>query len=350
MKIENFDKFQERMIAFWEHGETDRALASIMVQPKEFRPLYSGHRQYYDADAIDALMRHEVENTLYFGDAFPAYLPYFGTSGVAELVGCTAEYTHRTVWFEPCLDEPDASKIEYCHPEIFRRQKELTARLCELANDDYFVTVGDNCSIMDGLASIRGSEELLLDMITDPEFVTEAVEKLLPIYKETQEELFQTVEKNNHGCIHSWMQLWAPRRMAQLQCDMSVMISKEHFDRFVMPELEETTAFLDNAIYHLDGQEQIRHLDSLLSLKHLHAIQWQPVAGQPKVSEFIPYLQKIQQAGKGLMLRVETWEIPKILDQLSCRGLMLKVEKKLHSADEAQELIRYIETHSVDRG
>ena len=191
---------------------------------------------------------------------------------------------------------------------------------------------------------------LLVDMMTDPEFVTEAVERLLPIYKETQDIMFDTVKENNQGCVHSWMQLWAPKRMAQLQCDMSVMISKEHFDQFVMPELEETTAFLDYSIYHLDGQEQIRHLDSLLSLPHLNAIQWQPVAGQPKTSEFIPVLQRIQKAGKSLMLRVEREEIPVLLDNLSCRGLQLKVEKKLHSVEEAKELLKYIETHSVDRG
>ncbi len=349
MNIEKIEGFRERMLAFWHREETDRALTSIMVQPQKYQNPYHG-QQYYNAEAADCNMRHEIKNTLYLGDAMPALLPYFGTAGIAEYVGCPANYTPRTVWFEPCLDEPDASKIEYCCPEIFSRQNDTIARLCELAGDDYFVTVSDNCGIMDALAGIRGSEGLLLDMLTDPEFVEEAVQRLLPIYKQTQEIMFNTVQKNNHGSVHSWMQLWAPSRMAQLQCDMCVMISKEHFDRFVMPELEETTAFLDYSIYHLDGPEQIRHLDSLLSLKKLNAIQWQHVPGKSRVSEFIPYLQQIQKAGKGLMLRVQTDEIPVLLDNLSCRGLQLKVDKKLDSVEQAKELLQYIETHSVDRG
>jgi len=348
MNAEKVAGFKERMLAYWTREETDRALISVMSQTPYKTP-YAGH-QYYNAEGSHQKMLAEIEHTRYFGEAMAAFLPYFGTAGIAEYAGCSANYTDRTVWFEPFLEEPDAAQIEYRHPEIFQKQLDTVHRLCELAGEDYFVGVSDNCSIMDALVGIRGGEELLIDMLTDPEFVTEAVERLLPIYKETQEALFKAVEKNNHGCIHSWMHLWAPRRMAQLQCDMSVMISKEHFDRFVMPELEETTAFLDYSIYHLDGQEQIRHLDSLLSLKHLNAIQWQPVAGQPRVSDFIPYLEQIQKAGKGLMLRVQPDEIPKLLDNLSCRGLLLKVEQKLPSAEEAQEIVRYVESHSVDRG
>jgi len=90
------------------------------------------------------------------------------------------------------------------------------------------------------------------------------------------------------GSVLAWMHLWAPKRLAQMQCDLSVMISPEMFNCFAMPELEELCDFLDYPVYHFDGQEQIRHLDSLLSLKKLRAIQWTPVAGQLPTSNFIP--------------------------------------------------------------
>ena len=67
----------------------------------------------------------------------------------------------------------------------------------------------------------------MMDMFTDPEFVEEGVQKLLPIYNQTEEELFRLVEQNNGGYVLSWMDLWAPKRMAQMQCDLSVMISPE---------------------------------------------------------------------------------------------------------------------------
>ncbi len=210
------------------------------------------------------------------------------------------------------------------------------------------VSVSDNGGIVDALAGIRGSEELLLDMLSEPEFVEEAVRRLLPIYKQTEEELFDLVAPNNQGSVLLW-QLWAPKRLAQMQCDLSVMISNEMYNRFVMPELEELTAWLDYPLYHFDGMEQIRHLDSLLSLKKLRAIQWSMVEGQPRAVEFIPVLQKIQKAGKCLVMKVPPQDVEKLLDNLSCRGLQLIIVG-MKSAEEARDLMRLVERHSRDRG
>ena len=101
--------------------------------------------------------------------------------------------------------------------------------------------------------------------------------------------------------------------------------------------------------YHLDGQEQIRHLDSLLSLKNLRATQWTPVAGQPFTSDFIPVLQRIQNAGKNLVLVPKPWEVEKLLDNLSSRGLHLMLGE-YPSQEAALEMIDLIEKHSKDRG
>ena len=210
------------------------------------------------------------------------------------------------------------------------------------------MSVSDNAGIMDALAAIRGSEELLMDMLTDPEFVEEALQRLLPIYKETEEELFELVEENNQGSVLAWMHMWAPKRLAQLQCDLSVMISNEMFNRFVMPELEELSSWLDYPLYHFDGIEQIRHLDSLLSIDKLRAIQWVAVEGQPSPLEFIPVLQKIQKAGKGLVVQAKPHEVEKLLDHLSCRSLHLTISG-VKSVDEGKDLMKLIEKHSKDR-
>ncbi len=188
----------------------------------------------------------------------------------------------------------------------------------------------------------------MMDMLTDPEFVEDAVQRLLPIYKQTQEELFSLVQGNNDGSVLAWMQLWAPRRMAQMQCDLSVMISPEMFNRFAMPELEELCSFLDYPVYHFDGMEQIRHLDSLLSLKKLRAIQWTHVAGQPSPLEFIPVLQKIQQAGKNLIIFPHASEVVPLLDQLSSTGLHLSIGG-IHTEDEARDMMHLIHQHSRER-
>ena len=126
------------------------------------------------------------------------------------------------------------------------------------------------------------------------------------------------------------------------------MISPDMFNRFVMPELEELSSWLDYPLYHFDGMEQIRHLDSILSIEKLRAIQWVAVAGQPSPVEFIPVLQKIQKAGKGLVIQTRPNEVEALLDNLDCSCLHLTISG-VRTVEEGDELMKFIEKHSRAR-
>ena len=105
-----------------------------------------------------------------------------------------------------------------------------------------------------------------------------------------------------------------------------------------LPELKEMTEFLDYSVYHLDGQEQIRHLDQILSLPDLNMIQWTPVVGQPPVTEFIPVLRRIQDAGKGLVLFAGANEIERLTRELAPEGVILNVNGGIATEADARDL------------
>lgn len=211
--------------------------------------------------------------------------------------------------------------------------------VAQRSRGEFMTGMNDNCGVIDALAEIRGADNLLMDFITEPDFVHEALAAITKVWKETQTACFEAIQENNlGGSSHGWMNTWHPGTHAQIQCDFSVMISPAHFEEFALPELEETSAFLDGCTYHLDGQEQIRHLDMILSVNTIQNIQWTPVAGQPLTSEFIPVLQKIQKAGKGLVLFPQTHEIPLLLKELSHKGLQI-VSHNVQTVDEAQQLL-----------
>ena len=346
----DWEKLQSRMLAYWNREPMDRCCASFEVRNPGYVD-FSG-KFYFETEKATEMFRRRFENTTYFADAFPFLFPYFGTAGIAEYTGCKPHYVPETVWFDHWMadmEEPDAELIRYCHPEAFAAQKQAIADLIARSRDEYVVSVSDNAGVMAALAEVRGTENLMMDMLVNPEFVEDGLKKLLPIYKQTQSELFELVKQNNRGCVHAWMQLWAPASVAQMQCDLSVMLSPDMYEQFILPELNDVCDFLDYSVYHFDGQEQIRHLDHLLSVKKLNAIQWTPVAGQPRTSEFIPVLQKIQKAGKNLVLTPAADEVETLLDNLSSRGLQLVI-RGVNTIDEANDLMRLINTHSKDRG
>ena len=106
----------------------------------------------------------------------------------------------------------------------------------------------------------------------------------------------------------------------------------------MLPELEETSSAFEHCTYHLDGIEQIRHLDLILSVKGIDNIQWTHVAGQPKTSASIEALRKIQAAGKGLVLIPQRDEVEFLMKNLSHKGLQICVGG-MKNKEEAEDLM-----------
>jgi len=72
------------------------------------------------------------------------------------------------------------------------------------------------------------------------------------------------------------------------------------FEKFVVPEIRETGKYLDYIIWHLDGPEEIKHLDALLSLSEIKAFQIVSGTGKPPCASslWVPLMQKIQKKGR----------------------------------------------------
>jgi len=349
---ENWEKAKERYDAFWNKDYIDRCCLAIRIRKEENRePLilprsdytYEEHRT--NLDYVFMCYENYVKNTIHLADSIPAVFPGFGVAAHSCYFGSVLNYDPNTIWFEPVIHEPDINKLVYSD-EFLNIHKKFTSELSKRADGLFFVANNDHCGIIDALVNLRGNAELLMDLKDNPEFVTAARIKITEAWKKAQKELYDITKKvNDGGSAHNWMQTWARGNHGQLQCDFSVMISPEHYEKFVLPEIYDCTDFYDNSIYHLDGQEQIRHLDMLLSVKKLDVIQWTPVVGQPPTTDFIEVLKKIQKADKGLVLMPAAAEVPFLLKNLSHKSLMIIVSD-VKDVDEANDLIKLAEENA----
>ena len=262
---ENWEETKKHLEAFWNKAYYKRCDLAIRVpcavdNEEDLLPLdcQSVEESYTSPDYLYASWKNSSLRYKFLGEGIPVCNLNFGTAGHVEYFGATPHYAPDTIWFSPILDEPDASLLQYdLEGEAFERHKEITRRLTQKAAGEFMVSMPDNCGIIDGLAELRGSENLLIDMLENPEFVHESRQKIIEAWKATQKGFFEILAENNEGgSSHSWMQLWCPKRHAQIQCDFSVMISPAMYEEFVLPEIEECVQFLDTVTYHLDGQEQ----------------------------------------------------------------------------------------------
>jgi hypothetical protein len=98
----------------------------------------------------------------------------------------------------------------------------------------------------------------------------------------------------------------------------------------------------DASIYHLDGPNAVQHLDSLLQIRELNAIQWVYGAGNGRASDWMHLYKKIQAAGKGIQLTLEANELDYFMQELRPNGVWLKLWAG--SKEEAEALLKKIST------
>ena len=349
-------KIMHRLEALWHNELIDRCCVSLTA-PKDDscyieKPVPDNEKDlisyYTDAEWIMQRNLDRIDNTWYGGDALPIIFPFFGTGGHAKYLGIPYQYKPDTVWYSPLERNLSMTSLHFDpYNEAFLKEKEILRYLADNANGRYFVGMPDNCGSLDALAEMRGNSRLLLDMLDDPQMVKFSRDKIVEVLKYSGDVLFGILRENNQGgSTHGWMNTWSPGRHMQMQCDLSVMISPDMFEEFVLAELEETSRWLDHSIYHLDGMEQIRHLDMILSVEKLNMIQWTQVEGQPPATEFIPILQKIQRAGKGLVLICKPHQVKPLISQLSPKGLLLVVER-MNTKEEANDLLEFVERETA---
>ncbi|MBR7185230.1 MAG: hypothetical protein IKD37_06450 [Clostridia bacterium] len=341
---QDWEQARARIEAFWQGEVLDRCCIAIRAgQPAAPVPQDEAGRllHWTDPNYIIARERARMEKTHYGGEAFPCIFLNLGAAGHAGFFR-GARYTfENSVWFSPSTDDPDTLAFDESS-FLYRKTLELAQAFAADSNGDYFVSMPDSTGNLDALSHLLGPDELLPTMLEEPERLSAALEKVQSAYARVMREVYATVRTVNDGgsCI-DWLSTWAPGFHAQMQCDMSVMISNAMFDEFAMPELRAQCDLLDYPLYHLDGAEQLRHLDSLLSLEKLRAIQWMQVAGQKPCTEYIPELQKIQAAGKNLVIIVSPRQVKPLMENLSSRGLFLVT--RTGTQDEAEALLRDVE-------
>ena len=178
-------------------------------------------------------------------------------------------------------------------------------------------------------------------MIDKPDAVKRGIAELVRAWSTVHHTLFDIARPcTDGGCCLPWMQTWAPGPNYQMSCDFSSILSPDMFREFIVPEIESYLKVNEYGVYHWDGPDALKHLDALLELTSLKAIQYTPGEGQPRTSSprWMPYYKRIQAAGKRLVLPcTDPDEVETIMTGLSSRGLFISTYAA--SEDDARALL-----------
>ena len=342
--IEDWPTVKKRWEAWWQGELYDRVLVQVTAPRDGVSPAadleVDPETQWTDVDYMIRRASEQIRTTYYGGEALPAFW-HSWSAGHSLYYGCEPHFEKDTVWVDPAPVGEDGypSFSGWRDSPWWRWILESTEAASRASQGRYFVMPMWGNHAGDNLALARGTENLLMDIILDPQWVKQAVKTVSDIQIEVFEKLWTLVSSELTGVEGSvdYCSCWSPTRTMGFDCDVSCMFSNEVFKEMFLPPLVETMRTVDHRIYHLDGPGAFQHLDTLLDLPELQAIQWVPGAGHTEITQWIPLIQQIQSKGKGVQVGVSSQGIEPLLREVKPEGLLIRTGCKTEG--EARQLL-----------
>ena len=319
---QNMAPIKARLANWWQGGPMDRPLFFMKTEgdippPEAYFP--NVESRWLDIDKRLDYEELRMANTRYHAEAYPFVSGDLGPGSLALLLGSHPGYAWDTVWYHPCFDD-----IANAHVTADPRQKfwawtlEFSRRAVQRAAGRYVVEMPDLIENYDTLCSLLGTEELLYSMVDDPAEVHRLQGEVLACWKAAYDQIYGVVRGEDDGSGWGGFNAWAPGRMAKIQCDISLTVSRDMFAEFALPYFREQAKMVDYALYHLDGPGALQHADTVLSIPELKVIQWQPGAGAPEAIDPVWFdLQKrILASGRRIMIFMKPADPDTLIDRL----------------------------------
>ena len=345
---------QQILIKWW-NGE---GLAVSMSDAHRNEPLASVSQptppdliedRWIDPGYRCAKAEYDMANRLFPAETFPYFDTEIGPGSLGTFLGAQPNFSEETIWYESCivdLEQYGAIAFETDDNHWWDVHLALIEEGVKRANGRYLVGIPDLIENIDTLHALRG-DDLLYDLIDRPGWVQERLREITDSWTQAFGLLYDKVRDDGNGNAYAAFQIWGPGKTAKIQCDFSVMISPAMYREFVLPHLVSQCQYLDYAMYHLDGTNAIQHLDAILEIDELQAVEWTPQAGLPQGGSprWFDLYRRIKQAGKSVQaLSVQPNEVVPLLDAIGPEGTFIWITDPISEA-EVESVLKSVEAY-----
>ena len=329
------------ILNMWEHFQEGVKPHADIPMPPAPRDL---NQKWFDPEWRADYLDWYVAHSSLMADMLPVANTQLGPGSLAAILGGVFEGGEDTIWIHPNPNYTDDIVFNPNHPN-YLLHKDLLKACKRKAQGHYYVGMPDLMEGLDVLAAIKGTDQVLLDTVIQPEILEHQMQQINDIYFQVFDELYDIIREGDEMAF-CYFSSWAPGKMSKLQSDISTMISVDDYRRFVQPFIREQCQKIDYTLYHLDGVGAMHHLDALLEIKELNAIQWTPGVGEPQGGspKWYDLYKKILAHGKSIMACwVSLDELRPLLDNIGGDGVHLEMD--FHNEQEVEQAMRIIEEY-----
>ena len=350
MPIEHIPDWEQRLArqdAFWQCAIIDRPVA-IMQLPKpnpaypwpEERAYPSLRERWMDAEMHARRALAGVMHTDYLGDALPHAMPNLGPEVFSAFFGCELEFGEGTSWSIPLLrDWSEVDTVKFSMENgYWKKIDEMTDALLAVGQGTFYTGITDLHPGGDAIAAFRDPLQMNIDMIEAVDKVTALLPYINQVYFQVYDYYYRKLTAAGQA-VCTWAGIVSAKQWYVPSNDFSCMISKQMFDEVFLPGIAEECKHMQASIYHLDGPGALRHLDSLLQINELNAIQWVYGDGHGCASDWLHVYQRCQAAGKGLQIHLDVSELDFFMEHLRPEGVWLSIGE-VQSREHGEAILR----------
>lgn len=330
----DFDLALRRITAWFNHELLDRPPVRFAVTNAEYNAggsTLSGRSwpnlkaRWFDAEYQVDCFLESIKGRTFYGETFPVFWPNLGPNVYAAFHGAELDYGEITSWIRHCIHGPgDLPKLKFsCDNEYYQGIEELTRVALQKCDGKYMVGYTDLHGSLDCVADWRDPQQLCLDLVDNPALIHDmlgiANENFLPVFDHYDEVL------KSHGQYSiTWMGIPSHGKFHVSSCDFTALTSHNTFCEFYLPSLLCEVRHMTHNIFHLDGKGMLKHLDRILAVPEIHAVQWvHGVGADAPIMQWLPIIRKIQAAGKGVLVDLQLDELEPLIAVTRPEGLYL---------------------------
>ena len=274
----DFPRIAARHEQWWKGELTDGPLLLATADSNPSRPITRRLEDLENPDRWFAQKIQDLRQSYRAGDALPNVRVDFGAVALGAMMGATIEFGSDTTWTEAFIDDDWSNapqwELKADNPWWVLMQK-LLARVAADAAGKYLVCTPDIGGSADLLLNFRGSTGLCMDAIDAPHRIVEAIDAIYPIWREAFCAQYHLTVERGAGVCH-WLGLWSNQPYVIPACDFGYMIGPNEYAATCLSDIARQADEVGRAIFHLDGPGSARHIDALLDLPQLQAIQFTP--------------------------------------------------------------------------
>ena len=323
----------QRVEAWFNHEKLDRPPVRFAQHNADFS---SSHRlagrswptlkdRWFDAEFQVDFFMESIRGCTFYGETFPVFWPNLGPNVYAAFHGLELDYGEVTSWIRHGVHAwDDIAKLKFStENEYFRGIENLTRVALEKCAGKFMVGYTDLHGSLDCVADWRDPQRLCLDLVDNPPKVHE----MLALANENFLRVFDHYDATlkAHGQLSvTWMGIPSRGKMHIPSCDFTAMTSTEAFCEFYATSLLREVRHTTHNIFHLDGKGMFRHLDFILNVPEIHAVQWvQGVGDDMPIQQWLPVIRRIQATGKGVVVDLQLSELEPFIAAVKPDGLYL---------------------------